>query len=102
MAGVFLYLTIGVGVMYIRGARGQELIPNIEFWKDLPQLVKVNIFYYNLSVKNTCFGSCRQAVYNFIRSGALVPFPNFIAGWMLVCSFSMLSQISSISVCRVT
>ena len=59
--------------MYIRGAKGQELIPNIEFWKDLPQLVKVNIFYCDLYVKNTWVDSCRQTVYNFIRSGALVP-----------------------------
>lgn len=39
--GTFTYFTIGsiVRFMYL-GARGIEVIPNLEFWKDLPSLVR--------------------------------------------------------------
>ena len=31
----------GAVIMYNKGARGIEMIPNIGFWKDLPFLIKV-------------------------------------------------------------
>lgn len=37
-----VYLLCGGAVLYfIRGARGKEIIPNIDFWTDFPKLVKV-------------------------------------------------------------
>ena len=32
---------VGMIIMYLRGANGWELIPHVEFWRDLPSLVKV-------------------------------------------------------------
>lgn len=49
---VFGYLSIGMSLKYfIIGARGSEVIPNINFWRNLPSLVKVmfitsSFFYY--------------------------------------------------------
>lgn len=44
LIGTFTYFTIGsiVRFMYL-GARGIEVIPNLEFWKDLPGLVRDGI-----------------------------------------------------------
>ncbi len=41
------------GVLYnkfAKGAKGVELIPNIEFWKELPGLVRVRTFTLYLHV----------------------------------------------------
>lgn len=41
---IFIYL--GVGVLFkifVAGASGIEIIPNIEFWQDLPSLIRVSI-----------------------------------------------------------
>ncbi|CAG9863556.1 unnamed protein product [Phyllotreta striolata] len=41
-----VYLIGGALVLYfIRGARGAEVIPNVEFWKNLPGLVKDGIIF---------------------------------------------------------
>jgi len=41
-----LYLIIGAAVQFkVKGARGLELIPNLEFWKDLPFLMKDGCVY---------------------------------------------------------
>jgi len=46
---VILYFLIGIIFMkFAKKAQGPEIIPNIEFWKGLPSLVKVNISYRNL------------------------------------------------------
>nr|CAI5836474.1 unnamed protein product [Callosobruchus analis] len=44
---LFVSLTIylvggGLVLYFIRGARGMEVIPNVEFWRNLPSLVKVS------------------------------------------------------------
>lgn len=43
--GTFTYFLIGsiVRFMYL-GARGVEVIPNLDFWKDLPGLVRVRLW----------------------------------------------------------
>lgn len=39
-----LYLFGGACALhFLRGARGLEMIPNIDFWRDLPILVRVRI-----------------------------------------------------------
>jgi len=41
LVGIVLYLGIGMGYMYkFKGARGKEMLPNQEFWKSLPGLIK--------------------------------------------------------------
>jgi hypothetical protein len=37
---VVVYVVVGVSVQAIRGNRGLEMIPNLEFWKDFPSLIK--------------------------------------------------------------
>lgn len=38
---VILYLAIGMGIKYKRyDARGMDMIPNVDFWRDVPFLVK--------------------------------------------------------------
>lgn len=51
LIGVFTYFTIGsiVRFMYL-GARGIEVIPNLEFWKDLPGLVRDGVRF----LRNGC------------------------------------------------
>ena len=42
--GVILYLVIGILFLkFVRGSEGKEVIPNFEFWKDFPLLVKVSV-----------------------------------------------------------
>ena len=44
------YCIIGGVYMYrVKGARGSEVIPNVAFWKELPLLIKVNIYQSHLS-----------------------------------------------------
>ena len=44
---VIAYLTIGIIVKYKKyEARGLEVIPNIDFWKELPSLFKVPFFSF--------------------------------------------------------
>lgn len=39
------YFVVGALLLrFLRGARGIEMIPNLEFWKDLPYLVRVRFF----------------------------------------------------------
>jgi hypothetical protein len=41
-----LYFVGGaVALRLLRGAEGREMIPNYEFWVDLPSLVKVSILF---------------------------------------------------------
>lgn len=51
LIGTFTYFTIGsiVRFMYL-GARGIEVIPNLEFWKDLPGLVRDGVRF----LRNGC------------------------------------------------
>ncbi|XP_038057286.1 uncharacterized protein LOC119728920 [Patiria miniata] len=43
---VILYLVAGVLFLkFVRGAEGKELIPNYEFWKDLPHLIKDGVLF---------------------------------------------------------
>ena len=40
--GGFLYIAIGMVCMYkLKGQTGVEAVPNIQFWRDLPGLLKV-------------------------------------------------------------
>lgn len=44
--GFIIYMVGGACVLYtLRGARGLEMIPNIDFWKGLPSLVRVSLLY---------------------------------------------------------
>jgi len=47
---LFVYFAGGVGYNYYNGAQGVELIPQVEFWKDLPFLVKDGVMF--------CVGLC--------------------------------------------
>ena len=45
---VFILCYFGGGMIALRlfkGAAGREMIPNYDFWADLPYLVRVNIFF---------------------------------------------------------
>lgn len=35
-----------IALKFLRGATGWELLPNHEFWCDLPSLIRVSIAYY--------------------------------------------------------
>lgn len=37
---LILYFGVGMIVLRVRGHHGSELVPNVEFWKDLPSLIK--------------------------------------------------------------
>lgn len=42
--GAAIYFFGGACLLYyLRGARGVEVIPNVEFWRGLPSLVRVSI-----------------------------------------------------------
>ena len=46
IGGVAAYFIGGsVYQYYVKGARGQEIVPNINFWKDLPFLIKVHMWH---------------------------------------------------------
>ncbi|GAM29185.1 hypothetical protein SAMD00019534_123610, partial [Acytostelium subglobosum LB1] len=46
LVGIFLYIGIGIGVNYkVRGLRGGEMFPNIEFWSSFPGLIKDGVLY---------------------------------------------------------
>jgi cation-dependent mannose-6-phosphate receptor len=39
--GGFLYLAVGAAYKYKQhGARGADMVPNIDFWRELPSLMK--------------------------------------------------------------
>jgi len=39
--GIFLYLAIGMVVKYNRyDARGVDMVPNIDFWREFPGLIR--------------------------------------------------------------
>ena len=41
LMAVFTYFSIGITVnFFYLGARGWEVVPNVDFWKDLPSLVR--------------------------------------------------------------
>lgn len=43
----FVYFGGGIIVRkFLRGAEGPEIIPHYEFWNDIPNLVKVLLYYY--------------------------------------------------------
>jgi hypothetical protein len=42
-----VYLVAGILILrFGRGARGVEQIPNVDFWKELPLLVKVRLIFH--------------------------------------------------------
>jgi len=42
----FLYFGVGSCInYYVYGVRGQEIIPNVEFWKNLPSNIKNATLY---------------------------------------------------------
>jgi hypothetical protein len=42
-----LYFVGGaVALRLLRGAEGREMIPNYDFWVDLPNLVRVSVYIY--------------------------------------------------------
>ena len=46
LAAVITYFIVGVIVMkFYKGATGKELVPNYEFWSDLPFLIKVRAIH---------------------------------------------------------
>ncbi|XP_013378914.1 uncharacterized protein LOC106150578 [Lingula anatina] len=48
---VIIYLVCGILFLkFVRGAQGAELIPNLDFWKDFPFLVRDGFYF----VKNGC------------------------------------------------
>jgi len=47
---LFVYFAAGIGYNYYNGSQGAELIPQVEFWKDLPFLVKDGVMF--------CVGLC--------------------------------------------
>ena len=51
--GVASYFIVGIlWNKYRRGATGMEVIPNLSFWQDLPNLVKVSFYYINSLLVN--------------------------------------------------
>lgn len=52
-----VYFVGGIAILYfMRGARGLEAIPNIDFWRGLPGLVKVSVLssFHFLHSKQIC------------------------------------------------
>lgn len=46
LVGTLVYLTVGIGIKrYKFGLTGMEAVPNIEFWRDLPGLVRDGIVF---------------------------------------------------------
>lgn len=46
---------MGIIVNYLLlGARGLEVIPNLDFWRGLPSLVRVNIIFFSIFFKVDC------------------------------------------------
>lgn len=46
---VFILVYFGGGMLtlrILRGAEGREMIPNVDFWTDLPYLVRVSLFSF--------------------------------------------------------
>lgn len=58
---LFVYLVVGMGYNYHAGHRGMELVPNIGFWRTIPQLIKDGCVFAFID----CFGlrSSRGAQY---------------------------------------
>ena len=45
IVAIVAYVVIGmIAKATVKGARGVEMIPNLNFWKDFPFLLKVNSF----------------------------------------------------------
>lgn len=56
-----LYFVGGaVALRLLRGAEGRELIPNYDFWVDLPNLVRVSAFFILLLFKHITHVKCHQ------------------------------------------
>lgn len=50
--GIVGYFVIGIIVKYRwKGERGVQTIPNLEFWKSLPGLVKDGCFFTYIKIK---------------------------------------------------
>jgi len=54
LVGLTVYCLGGAIFMYTRGARGGEMLPNVEFWKELPGLMKDGAMF----AKDKVFGLC--------------------------------------------
>lgn len=56
--GFALYLMVGMGLNYNKGYRGADMVPNLDFWKNLPDYVKVGCEVSSAKVKS-CIGGLR-------------------------------------------
>ena len=53
--GGFLYVAVGMAWKYKRyDARGWEMVPNREFWADLPHLIKDGLRFTYQAIQNRC------------------------------------------------
>ena len=51
-AAVLAYFVVGIIVNYrYKGARGSEVFPNVDFWKDVPFLIKVGLYSWTITLK---------------------------------------------------
>ena len=51
VVGLSIYLLLGtVGRFVVMGARGAEVIPHLDFWKDFPSLVVVSLYHMPFNV----------------------------------------------------
>ena len=60
ISGVIAYFAGGSVALYTRGARGQEMIPHVTFWKDLPFLIKDGIRFTILLLYSGIQLCCRR------------------------------------------
>jgi hypothetical protein len=55
---IILYFVGGaVALRLLRGAEGKEMIPNYDFWVDLPNLVRVSVYTSIVVIIFCCFSS---------------------------------------------
>jgi hypothetical protein len=53
--GGFLYIAVGAAYNYkMKGQTGMEIIPNIEFWRDVPSLIKDGLVFTGSKLKAMC------------------------------------------------
>ena len=54
---MLIYLVFGIAFRkFVGGASGFEVVPNLEFWQDIPVLIKVSVFLY-LYAKGSFYGT---------------------------------------------
>lgn len=48
LSSLFYFVGGGCLLYFVRGARGIEVVPNIDFWRSLPGLIKVCMNFPNI------------------------------------------------------